>query len=327
MNPMRLSFVFVFLLWMVAHSLTTYAKPSYPAYDSVVAPIPKLPFFKNDSILNVKRFAFVTGTSLLALYGSYHYIQNAWWADSRKSFHFDGGGSNILQAFDLGRDAIYAKGLDKVGHFFGARVTSDIFARGIRWSGKTEAQSLIWGGLLGTAVQGFIEIKDGYSPTWGFSVYDWMSGSIGSFYPYFQSKSRFLSAVDIKYSYYRKHNYYFDYIKRASNFQDDYMNSTFWFTFNPQRYKPSSKWPKWLGISVGIGVDETLNNYYINTPGGSSDWGKGGYEFYIAPDINFKGLLPKKPFWQSLAHVLNYIKVPTPALRLGRNSKLMPVHF
>jgi hypothetical protein len=269
----------------------------------------------------------VNATSLLALYGSYHYINNAWWADSKKTFHFDGGGSNIAQAFDFGRDAIYAKSLDKIGHFYGARITSDIFARGIRWSGKTEAQSLLWGGFLGTAVQGFIEIKDGYSPTWGFSMYDWMSGSIGSFYPYFQSKSKFLKALDIKYSYYRKDNYYFDFIKRESNFQDDYMNSTFWLTYNPYRYKPSSKWPKWLGISVGIGVDHTLNNYYINMPGGTSDWGRGGYEFYLAPDIDFKGLLPKKPFWQSLAHVLNYIKVPTPALRLGKNSKLMAIHF
>jgi hypothetical protein len=82
-----------------------------------------------------------------------------------------------------------------------------------------------------------------------------------------------------------------------------------------------------LGISVGVGVDETLNDYYIGAPNGYADLGKGGYEFYLAPDIDFKGLLPKKPFWQTLAHILNYIKVPTPALRLSRNSKLMPIHF
>jgi hypothetical protein len=309
-----------FIFWMASLLCVASVHASFDT-DSMVPIQSKTPFFKNADTLNKKRFVAVNATSLLALYGSYHYINNAWWADSKKTFHFDGGGSNIAQAFDFGRDAIYAKSLDKIGHFYGARITSDIFARGIRWSGKTEAQSLLWGGLLGTAVQGFIEIKDGYSPTWGFSVYDWMGGSLGSFYPYFQSKSKLLKAVD------RKDNYYYDFIKRESNFQDDYMNSTFWLTYNPHRYKPSSKWPKWLGISVGLGVDHTLNNYYINMPGGTSDWGKGGYEFYLAPDIDFKGLLPKKPFWQTLAHVLNYIKVPTPALRLSRNSKLMPIHF
>jgi hypothetical protein len=314
------------IFWIVSMMFTISANASLNL-DSLVPLKTKTPFFKNDSVFNAQRFALVSGSSILALVGSYYYINSAWWADSRKSFHFDGGGSNITDAFDFGRDMTYAKGLDKIGHFYGARITSDLFARGIRWSGKTEAQSLIWGGLLGTAVQGFIEVKDGFSPTWGFSIYDWISGSLGSFYPYFQSKSKFLNALDIKYSYYRKHNYYFDFIKREGNFQDDYMNSTFWVTFNPKRYKPESRWPKWLGISFGIGVDKTLNNYYINSPGGYSDWGKGGYEFYIAPDIDFKGLLPKKPFWQSVAHLLNYIKVPTPAFRLSRDSKLMPIHF
>ncbi len=324
---MRLSIMLFLSFIMHVNASKANQVSIFEVKDSMVAPKLKSPFFKNADTLNIKRFAFVNGTSLLALYGSYHYINTAWWADSKKTFHFDGGGSSIKEAFDFGRDAIYAKGLDKIGHFYGARITSDIFARGIRWSGKTEQQALLWGGLLGTAVQGFIEIKDGYSPTWGFSVYDWMSGSLGSFYPYFQSKSRFLKALDIKYSYYRKDNYYFDFIKRKSNFQDDYMNSIFWFTFNPKRYKPESKWPKWLGISMGVGVDATLNNYYVNMPGGTSDWGRGGYEVYLAPDIDFKGLLPKKPFWQTLAHILNYIKVPSPALRFSKDTKFMPIHF
>jgi hypothetical protein len=74
--------------------------------DSMVPIQSKTPFFKNADTLNKKRFAAVNATSLLALYGSYHYINNAWWADSKKTFHFDGGGSRITQAFDFGRDAI-----------------------------------------------------------------------------------------------------------------------------------------------------------------------------------------------------------------------------
>ena len=286
------------------------------------------PFLKNDSVLSVKRFAIVNGSTLLALGGSFYFVNNAWWIDSKKSFHFDAGGSGISDAFKLGRDATYAKGLDKLGHFYSGRIISDLYVRAIRWSGKTEEKSLLWGGILGTTVHAFVEVKDAYSPNWGFSVYDFMSGSLGSFYPYFQSKSRFLKSLDLKYSYYPKYNYYYDFIKRRRNdFMDDYMNATFWFTFNPKRYKPTSNWPKWLGISAGIGVDETLNNYYVNMSGGIGDYGKGGYEFYLAPDIDFEGLLPKRPFWQTLAHALNYIKFPTPAIRLSKDAKFMPVHF
>jgi hypothetical protein len=288
------------------------------------------PSLKNDSGLNIKRFTFVNTTSLLGLVGSYYFVNTAWWADSKKSFHFDGGGSNILEAFNIGtgRDAKYAKEIDKLGHFYSGRIISDLYVRAIRWSGKTEQESLLWGGILGTAVHGFIEVKDGYSPTWGFSMYDWVSGSLGSFYPYFQSKSRFLNALDIKYSYYPRSNFYYDFINRRGNdFFDDYMNATFWFTFNPKRYKPTSSWPKWLGISAGIGVDENLNNYNLRMPGGNADWGKGGYEFYLAPDIDFKGLLPKRPFWQGLGQALNYVKFPTPAIRFSKDSKLMLIHF
>ena len=288
------------------------------------------PLIKDDSALNKKRFVIVNASSLLGLAGSYYFINTAWWADSKKSFHFDGGGSNITEAFNIGsgRDARYAKGIDKLGHFYSGRIISDLYVRAIRWSGKSEQESLLWGGILGTAVHGFIEVKDGYSPTWGFSMYDMVSGSIGSFYPYFQSKSKFLNAVDIKYSYYSRNNYYYDFINRRGNdFFDDYMNATFWFTFNPKRYKPTSKWPKWLGISAGIGVDETLNNYYLRMPGGDADWGKGGYEFYLAPDIDFEGLLPKRPFWQRLGHALNYIKFPSPAIRFSKDSKFMLMHF
>ena len=283
-----------------------------------------------DSALNKIRFVVVNTSSLLGLVGSYYFINTAWWADSKKSFHFDGGGSNIKDVFNLGsgRDAKYAKQIDKVGHFYSGRIISDLYVRAVRWSGKSEEQSLLWGGILGTAVHGFVEIKDGYSPTWGFSMYDFMSGSLGSFYPYFQSKSRFLNALDIKYSYYPKYTYYYDFINRRGNdFFDDYMNATFWFTFNPKRYKPVSNWPKWLGISVGIGVDETLNNYNLKMPGGNADWGKGGYEFYLAPDIDFEGLLPKRPFWKNLGHALNYIKFPTPVIRLSKDSKFMQLHF
>ncbi len=123
-----------FIFWIISLQCITSAHAGFDSDSTLLMPS-KTPFFKNADTLNKKRFAAVNATSLLALYGSYHYINNAWWADSKKSFHFDGGGSRISQAFDFGRDAIYAKSLDKIGHFYGARITSDIFARGIRWSG------------------------------------------------------------------------------------------------------------------------------------------------------------------------------------------------
>ncbi len=286
----------------------------------------RISFFKNETTFNKARFYAVGGTSLLALAGAYIYMRNAWWADQKVSFHFDGG-QGLKNIFTLGRDAKYAKELDKFGHFYGGRIGGDLFSQAVRWSGKSEKESYLWGGIFGSAIELFIEVKDGFSPNWGFSVYDFMAGSLGSFYPYFQSKSKFLNALDYKYSYWRRDDYYFKSIKRSSSFQDDYMNETFWFTFNPKRFKPQSKWPKWLGISIGVGVDNKLNDYYTGIITDYSVLGKGGYEFFIAPDIDFTGLLPRKPFWQRVAKMLNYIKFPSPTLRLSNNSKFFLVYF
>ena len=303
----------------IAHSKT------FPL-DSTLAKKSKIPFFKYDTTFNKLRFYTVAGTTLISLASSYVYVNNAWWAYSKTSFHFDGG-PNLSNIFDLGNDAVYAKGLDKFGHFFGGRISCDFFSNCVRWSGKSEKKSLLWGGIFGSAIEAIIEIKDGFSPNWGFSIYDLMAGSLGSFYPYFQYKSKFLKSVDIKFSYYKRNNYYFKNIGYTSDFQDDYMNQTYWFTFNPNRFNSNNNWPKWLGISLGFGVDDRLNNYYIGTAPYYADHGKGGYEFFIAPDIDFKGLLPKKPFWQSVAHILNFMKVPAPTLRLSYQSKIFPIYF
>jgi hypothetical protein len=92
-----------FIFWMVSMVFSVSVFATNEA-DTIPAIKPKTPFFKNADTLDVKRFAAVNATSLLALYGSYHYINNAWWADSKKTYHFDGGGSGITQAYDyIGR--------------------------------------------------------------------------------------------------------------------------------------------------------------------------------------------------------------------------------
>ena len=38
--------------------------------------------------------------------GTYYYLENTWWKDQSKEFHFDNGA-----------DLLYAKNIDKAGHF------------------------------------------------------------------------------------------------------------------------------------------------------------------------------------------------------------------
>jgi hypothetical protein len=295
-----------------------------PLQDSSRLPLQKISIFADAPTFNKNRFIAVGSSTLVALVGSYYYLNNAWWSGQKTKFKFDGG-YKVLDMFSLGKDALYAMNLDKFGHFYGGHLVGEWFYDMVKWSGKTREQSLKWAGIFGSSVALFIEIKDGFSPTWGFSLHDFAAGSLGSFYPYLQSKSRFLNALDYKWSYYRRNNYYFKCIDYEGEFQDDYSNHTFWFTFNPKRYSPKAKWPKWLGVSVGIGIDDTWNNYHLGKA--NVVQGAGAYEFYLAPDIDFRALLPQKPGWQRVAKVLNFIKFPTPALRFGKTTQFLPIHF
>ncbi|MBM3431694.1 MAG: hypothetical protein FJX92_01660 [Bacteroidetes bacterium] len=280
---------------------------------------------KADDTFNQKRFLIIGGSTTFALAGSYFYLKKTWWSEGKTSFHFDGGKKwNYL--FRRGRDWKYAKNLDKAGHFYGGVLSAGLLAKGLDWAGVESNKRYLWSGIFGTSIQGFIEYKDGFSPRWGFSVYDLLSGSLGSFYPYFQSKSKLLSAVDIKFSYFKRNSIY-EGVTGKNYFTDDYINQTYWLTFNPHRFRPTTNWPKWLGVSVGFGVDDRLNLFYLRMPNGESDYGKGGYEFYLAPDLDFSEILPKRKRWQQAAKILNFIKVPAPTLRLSNDSKLYLLYF
>jgi hypothetical protein len=281
--------------------------------------------FRPDEKLNPQRFAIIAGSSSFTLAGSYVYLNHTWWSDGKTTFHFDAG-RGFKHMFTLARDGKYAKNLDKAGHFFGGVLTSSLLSKSLEWAGMHSPKQYLWGGIFGVLIQGFIEYKDGFAPRWGFSTYDLMAGSIGSFYPYFQSKSKLLSAIDVKFSYYKRNDYYYS-ITGKNHLTDDYINQTYWLTFNPHRLNTTSKWPKWLGVSVGFGVDDHLNNYYLRMPNGDKDYGQGGYELFLAPDLDFKEILPKRKWWQRTAKILNFIKVPAPTLRLSKASKLFPIYI
>ncbi len=284
--------------------------------------------------INKKRIVLISGLGLSALGASYAWANNAWWNGRKKSFHLDkdANDGSIFSIFK-GPDEKYAKNLDKIAHFWGGVVYSDLFSYLLSESNVPTKKAALFGALAGCSIQGFIEIKDGFAYNWGFSVLDVTAGSLGSFYSYTQNFVPVLAATDIKISYFRRDDYYFTVYQDNPNrtWDEDYMNMTFWASYNPYRLISHGKrvhpnWPKWLSISAGIGVDNTLDSYYtgLNLP---QNKGKGKYEFYLAPDIDFTGIFPKNKHFQAFAKVINRVKFPMPTLRLSPSLTFYPVYF
>ncbi len=251
------------------------------------------------------RLLTVGATSLLTLGSTYVYLERTWWNGKGVPFHFDEG-----------RDLTYASGLDKVAHLMGGAFVSEAYYRAFRWAGVStrKAELLAFGSAA--FVELSIELKDAYSPTYGFSWRDVAAGTLGGLWPMAQRQSSFLRDAQWKVSYWQQTPKYFKArgipVQRFSI--DDYINQTYWFSFSPkhfggQRWKHS--WPSWLQLSIGLGLEADTWNLNGDGLGGRHEW-------YISPDINLTKLLkPRTTVGKTILYVLRCIKFPAPALQIG----------
>ena len=268
---------------------------------------------KNDSIKK-GRIVIVSSSLGLVLGGSYLYIENSWWSEKQTAFHFDNGS-----------DKVYALNVDKAGHFMGGLQAAEVFSESMRWAGMNKKQALWFGATFGSGLQLAIEMKDAYAPYWGFSTLDLTIGSAGAFLPIAKYYFPTLRAFDVKFSYWKQHNTYWDLEnQRGKNpnkyaWQDDYVNQTYWLSVDLNHF--NEKIPEWLNIAIGFGLDETQYLNEHNTKiGGENEW-------YIALDYDIPKMLKG---WDSkiakkIKHWLNYFHFPAPTIRISPKIEFYPL--
>jgi len=246
--------------------------------------------------------------------GSYLYIENSWWSEKQTAFHFDNGS-----------DKVYALNVDKAGHFMGGLQAAEVFSESMRWAGMNKKQALWFGATFGSGLQLAIEMKDAYAPYWGFSTLDLTIGSAGAFLPIAKYYFPTLRTFDVKFSYWKQHNTYWDLEnQRGKNpnkyaWQDDYVNQTYWLSVDLNHF--NEKIPEWLNIAIGFGLDETQYLNEHNTKiGGENEW-------YIALDYDIPKMLKG---WDSkiakkIKHWLNYFHFPAPTIRISPKIEFYPL--
>lgn len=260
------------------------------------------------------RLALVGGSFASMLGVSYWYVQKMWWTESTGRF-----------SFDSGRDLVYAKNVDKGGHFFGGMIVADITQWNLRWSGLKEKNAHWYGVANGVLLQFGIEMKDAFAPAWGFSMHDFAAGTAGSFVPILNRYWKPMEYIDFKFSYYPKTKKYWELVReqRPSDpapwyaWQDDYINQTYWVTIYPLKSMGID-----VGLSFGYGLDDSQYIENRTKMGGRN-------EFYISFDYDLEKVLKHwdTPFAKRLKHSLNYIKVPSPTFKIGPTTKFYPLYF
>ncbi len=296
------------------------------SYSFSTAKLNKYSNYNSDTSTGIVKWKLYTalGTTASSLGVTYYHLNNIWWKDNTVDFHFD---------HDI--DYRYAKNIDKLGHFLGGNITAELLQGQLEWTGMRKKQAATYSLLFSTLVQSFIEIKDGYAPTYGFSIGDVAAGSAGAFVHFMKSRIRAVDAIEFKISYYKTHDYFFQAYQNA-HIDGDYMNQTYWASLSINDWmKEDSKiekfWPDFLTIAVGMGVNEDLNAYYrANLPGYdyNREAGTGSYEYYLSLDLDWRKILPQRNgYVRFLSKTLNHIKTPLPTLKLSPQFKGYAVFY
>lgn len=297
-------------LWVIFLLLTVWASAQTAAEwrDSLYDYRSEEPGSDSAQKISKLRLASVGALTTVSFAASYVLVfQKGWWSDGGSDFHFE-------------NDYDYAMNLDKGGHFFAGVLLSEMFYEGYHWAGLTEFQSYFWAGVSAGMTHVGIDVKDGFSPEYGYSVFDVMSGTIGGFWPMAERYVPAFKYFDYKWSYWINSQAYYDQ-SQTGVFTDDYVNQTHWLSFKVDRMLPRAAadyWPDWLAVAVGLGIDDGVfvrDSLEFAEGRPASDGGR--YEIYVGPDWDLEGLFKPKDRWaRRTVTMFNYIKFPMPTLQV-----------
>jgi hypothetical protein len=284
------------------------------------------PSLIKDTNINKTKLVVVLSVEGALYAGSIAALSMAWYNNYQQtSFHF----FNDLNDWML---------MDKMGHLTASYYIGRIGYSTLRWSGVNETKSIWYGGFLGSLYLLNIEVMDGFSEKWGFSISDFATNTIGSFMFIGQqlgwNEQRFI----MKFSFHPTEYPQYRPDLLGSNFSEqilkDYNGQTAWLSGNISSFLPKkSKFPKWINIAVGYGAEGML--------GGSSNPSEYNgnplpefnryHKFFVTADIDFTRIPTKSKALKAIFTVLNFIKIPFPAIEFntnsGKNVKLHPFYF
>ncbi|MEX0967967.1 MAG: DUF2279 domain-containing protein [Bacteroidia bacterium] len=257
------------------------------------------------------RLIAVTGVALYA--GTLIGLNELWYKDfGRSRFHLFNDSREWLQ-------------MDKAGHVITAYHESLLAYKACRWSGVSENKSAWIGGIAGFVLQTPIEILDGFSEKWGFSLSDLAANAAGSVIFISQQLAWQEQKAVLKFSFsptkYAQH--------RPNTLGDglmqemlkDYNGQTIWLSVPIAEFTPK-KWqvPPWLCLSAGYGAEGMIgaiaNPAEVN--GNPVPPFPRYRQYYLSLDADLAGIETGSKTWNTVLDVISFIKIPAPALELNK---------
>ncbi len=277
-----------------------------------------LPNLETD--INTPYLIGISATTVAFMVSQHIYQANTIWKDQAE--------------FKIIEDGQYALYADKAGHIFGGYIMSYAYTEFLSSAGVSWELSNIIGATIGLSYQTYVEILDGYGSNFGFSPSDFYANLFGSSFFLAQHYVPFLQNFTPKFMYVPADAH--GEMKRRPHFAfiDDYSSHTMWMSVNVHNIlgkEYNQYWPKWLQLSFGYAVrnlcDPNDPNFDCSDSYAVNGIVHGDRKFIIALDYNLAELIPEvgAPFdW--FIQSLNYVKLPSPAIEFGEQTKFMLVY-
>ncbi|WP_420573093.1 DUF2279 domain-containing protein [Kordia sp.] len=270
-------------------------------------------FLKASDTLHKPRRNFVAITEASLATATLIGLDRIWYADfDRSSFRFINDNNEWLQ-------------MDKAGHVFTSYYVGSIGAEVLRWSGVSKDDQLIYGATLGFGFLTAVEVMDGFSAEWGASWGDVLANGLGTGLYVGQELLWEEQRIKLKYSFHRTRFAELRPNKLGDGLLEevlkDYNGQTYWLSANVHSFFKQSKIPKWFNVAFGYGAEgliagtqETQLQILPNQ--------QRYRQFYLSIDIDLTKIKTKSKFLSSVFSVINFIKIPAPALEINSLGKI-----
>lgn len=217
---------------------------------------------------------------------------------------------------------------DKIGHFGSAYYVGKWGIGLYDWTGMNHKKAVWIGGSLGMLFTTSIEIFDGYSSQWGFSWGDMIANTSGYILLMSQELLWDEQRITIKFSFHTSEFAKYRPDQFGTSFPEhlfkDYNGTTTWLSGNIHSFlKKDSKFPKWLNLAVGYGVEGLTgaNENVLEYNGKPIPYFDRYRQYYISPDIDLTKIKIRSKFLHSLFGVFGFLKLPAPAIEFNSLNK------
>lgn len=268
--------------------------------------------------LDSKRLRIALAAKGTLYAGSLIGLNELWYSEyERSSFQLYNDNADWLQ-------------MDKAGHAISTYTISMISSDVFLWTGMEPTKAAIWGSVTGFSYLGIIEILDGLSAGWGFSMGDVAANTFGAGVFLAQQLAWQEQKIQLKYSYHSSGLAHKRPELLGSNLPErmlkDYNGHTAWLSFNPMSFtEKTSSIPPWVNLALGYSGNGMLGS--TNNPKEFSHIER-YRQYYLSLDVNWRKIPTNSKTLGFVFNILSFYKLPFPAVQFSqKGTTFHPLFF